>query len=129
MITLALLVVSFLPTNPAVAEDRCDVIEVNHYYDNQGDLVFTQLIFWRFDESESEYRVIAWRMLKSKQQNPLRDVTRGCVTTIFDDEGVLRRVRAESVRETRTQYDPELLDRQHVSPEQRRGLSRIKRKE
>jgi hypothetical protein len=121
-----LLVLGMVPVSPVV-DDTADVIEINRYYDHEGNLVFQQMIFWDWREEEGAYRVFAWRMVKSPRQYPVFDPWRGQYTLIFLDEGVLRRIRAPSLRETWTQYDPELLDRKFVSPDQRRGLAKAAR--
>ena len=36
---------SIVPRAPITA-DRADLIEINHYYDHRGKLVFQQVIFW-----------------------------------------------------------------------------------
>jgi hypothetical protein len=47
----------------AVAYDRCEAVETNWVYNEQGDLVFVQLIF------REEDRIIAWRMAR-RRRNP-----------------------------------------------------------
>jgi hypothetical protein len=121
-----LLVLGMVPVSPVV-DDTADVIEINRYYDHDGKRVFQQLIFWDWREEEGAYRVFAWRMVKSREQHPVFDHWRGEYTLVFLDQGVLRRIRAPSLRETWTQYDPELLDRQFLSPNQRRGLANAAR--
>jgi hypothetical protein len=113
---------ALVPHTPLVA-DRADVVEVNHYYDERGSAVFDQLIFWDWWDSESDYRVFAWRLLKSAAQEPLRDWQRGGYTVRWLDGNVLREVRSGSIRETWTQFDPEVQDRDILPPHRRRGLS------
>ena len=48
----------------------------------------------------------------------------GKYTIRFYDDGVLRVITADSVIETKTQYDPEKLDRQYLPEKDRRGLTR-----
>ena len=115
--------VSLLPQD-VVLEDRADVVEVNHYYDKHGELVFDQLILWRWCGADCDHRVFAWRIVKSSQQMPLRDYHRGGWVVLWQDQQEVRRVRADSFRRTWTQHDPELLDREHVQQGHRRGLSK-----
>lgn len=125
-VSIICVLIAMLPMS-AVLDESCDLVEVNSYYDNDGHLVFQQLIFWDWKPEESSYRCFAWMMIKCKKQYPVFDRSRNCWTVIFLDEGTLRRIRAPSVRYTWTQYDPEFLDREHLSPDKRRGLARSKR--
>lgn len=118
-----MLLLGLLPVSPVV-DDTADMIEVNHYFDQNGQPVFVQIIFWEWLADESAYRVFAWRMLKSAEQLPVYDWWRECYVSCFSDQNVLRRVRAPCVRDTWTQYDPELLDRQFLPQQSRRGLAR-----
>lgn len=108
--------------NETVAADSVDVIEVNHYYDHHGQLVFDQVIFWRWLTGDQERHVVAWRMLKHTHQTPRRDWRRGGYFMIWVDHEMLRRVGAKVLQETWTQYDPEVQDRQCVPLHRRRGL-------
>jgi hypothetical protein len=101
--------------------DNVDLIEVNHYYDEHGKLVFGQLIFWDWNSEECRPRVIAWRALKDREQLPVIDWRTGGVVAIWLDGDLLRQVKARSRLETWTQYDPEFVERQWF-PDKRRGL-------
>ena len=107
-----------------VKNDRVDVIEVNHCYDENGHLVFNQVIFWDLWDQDSGFHVVAWRLVKRPAQFPYRDWKRGGYAAVWHDGELLRRVRAKAMRETWTQYDPELEDRQPVPTQYRRGLSK-----
>lgn len=117
MITAILLAILPLPDD--IVRDSVSVTEINHYYDSNGCHIFDQIIYW--DWEQDHYNVRAWRLLKHESQRPSYIGRRGWVTTHFDGE-TLRRVRAESFRETWTQYDVELLERDILPPERRRGL-------
>lgn len=121
------LVFALLPVTPVV-EDAADVIEINRYYSQDGEMVFRQVIFWQWHREEGRYHVFAWRMLKSPELMPVWDQRRGEYTLRFLDDGVMRRVRAPSLRESWTQYDPELLDRQSLPQAARRGLAHDSRR-
>ena len=102
--------------------DAVDVIEVNHFYDDCGRHVFDQQIFW--DWSGTRYQVVAWRLIKSPEMLPHRDWKRGGYVAMWRDNETLREVRAPAIRETWTQYDPELAERQVLPQEQRRHLTK-----
>ena len=114
--------------NPAhdVPNDHVDLIEVNHFYDEHGKLVFDQVIFYDWSMVENRYNVRAWRLLKCKAQMPSRNWRRRDFETIWHDGDVLRRVRAKAIRETWTQYDPELVEREHLPKEKRRELRKLR---
>jgi len=106
-----------------VASDRADIIELNHFFDENGKLVFHQVIFWRWWDESGEFHVVAWRFVKSPGVAPVRDWPRNGFVSIWLDGDVLRRVRSPSSRETWTQYDPEVHDRQFHSQNERPGLA------
>lgn len=119
-----------LSLSPAdrVTVDQVDMIEVNHFYDDQGRLVFDQLIYYDWSPTHSRYQVRDWRLLKSPAQVPLRDWRDGGYVSEWQDfkqRNGLRRVKAKSVRETWTQYDPELVEREFLAQEKRAELTRI----
>lgn len=109
-----------------VLVDRCDVAEVNHFYDENGRLVFDQVIFYDWDDSKARFQVRAWRLLKTPSQWPLRDRRRGGYTSTWNDGDQLRQVFASSFRETWNQVDTEVLERQFLPRDQRRELARPK---
>ena len=111
--------ISILPSPAAPVEDRVDLIEVNHYYDAGGKLVFTQHIFYDWHSHEGRHHVRDWRMVKSPQQA----VVDGEV--LFVDGAVFRRVRAKITRESWTQYDPEVAERESLPQGERRKLSSV----
>ena len=109
-----------------VVEDHVDLIEVNHFYDEHGKLVFDQVIFYDWSALQSRYHVRAWRLLKCPAQVPRRNWRRREFETVWHDVDILRRASAKSVRETWAQHDPELLEREFLPREKRRELRRLK---
>lgn len=124
MHALALLLLSVVPQAGGVLADRVDLIELNHFYDEQGREVFDQMIFWEWDGDRSRFHAIDFRLVKSPRQVPAFDFETRCWVSIWPDGDLLRKVRAGSFRETWTQYDPELYDRKFVPKDLRRGLAR-----
>ena len=108
----------------AQMEHQADVVEVNHYFDARGELVFDQIIFWEWWETPGTFHVVAWRFVKHPAHIPLRDWSHGGYVIRFYDGNVLREVRAPVMWETWTQYDPEVRDRRRLPPNRRRGLWR-----
>ncbi len=109
---IVLLALSVVPPTD-VCSETVDVVEVNHFYDDQGRLVFDQVIFYDWHHQQSHYHVRAWRLIKTPSQIPRRcHSSQFGYVTIWHDGYALRRVVAISLRETWTQYDPELLERE-----------------
>jgi hypothetical protein len=130
MLLLILLLGDAGHRNDHVVTDKVDLIELNHFYDDNGALVFDQVIFWDWHpfvpgREGGEFVVRAWRL--SKLERPMatvRDWRRGGYTLIFLDGGVIRKIRAPSFRETWTQYDPEMQNRKMWPEDKRRGLQK-----
>lgn len=113
------------PTEDVARED-VDLIEVNHFFDEQGRLVFDQVIFYDWSVTDARFQVRAWRLLKSPKQLPRRDWKQGDYIAIWYDGEQLRKVRARALHETWTQYDPELIEREFLPKEKRRELRKLK---
>ncbi len=119
-----------LTLSPAdtVTVDQVDLTEVNHFYDDQGRLVFDQVIYYDWSAAHGRYQVRDWRLLKTPTQVPLRDWRDGGYVSEWEDfkqRNGLRRVKSKSVRETWTQHDPELVEREFLAQEKRAELTRI----
>jgi hypothetical protein len=113
--------------NPAatVSTERVDLMEVNHFHDDQGRPVFDQIIFYDWSSTDHRYQIRDWRLLKNANQVPLRRTSDGeyvAVWTDFKNRDVLRTTQAKLVRETWTQYDPELIEREYLPEGKRRKL-------
>ena len=108
---LAAIILSIVPYSPII-EDRVCVYELNHFYDDDGNQVFTQRIWY-----DDDGMVIDWRMVK-------RDGWRGANGLLFWDKDGLRRVKAISEIETWSQVDYELHARTILPQTQRRELSK-----
>ena len=123
--TVVFLMCSSLGTTPlrSIAIDQVELIEYNHFYDEQGRHVFDQLIFYDWSPRESRYQIRDWRLIKTVSQAPYFDNSREIYVVTWHDDMTLRQVRSPLLRETWTQYDPELVERSVLPKEQRRELS------
>lgn len=121
MYAIVFLVCAGMPCD-SVLQDTVDLIEVNHVYDMQGKIVYTQAVFYEWCSGRNEYRVRAWRLLKARGQRPIRDFQRGGWEMIFWDGNRVRKVRATLVRASWTQYDLEQDERTRLAKEYRSGL-------
>jgi hypothetical protein len=109
-----------------VARETVDLIELNHFYDEHGRLVFDQVIFYDWSASDGRYNVRAWRLVKNPSQLPQRDWKRGGYSAMWQDGDQIRHVYSSSIRETWTQYDPELVEREYLPKERRKELRTVK---
>lgn len=125
MLALFLLLALSAPGPELVLHDECDVIELNHFYDDQGRQVFDQVIFFTWDGRR--HQVLDWRLVKQPSHLPHRNWSAvgeqwQCLWVDERDGNRLRRVVARSCRETWTQFDPELVERESLPKERRRLL-------
>jgi hypothetical protein len=127
MSTSAAVLLAALCLNPVehVARDKVDLIEVNHFYDEKGRLVFDQVLFYDWEPMRGRYDVRAWRLLKKPTQLPQRDWRSSKFVAVWHDGETLREVEAETIRESWTQYDPELVEREYLPREKRRDLHKF----
>lgn len=112
-----------MPSVDGTIDDYVDVLELNRYYDEVGRLLHTQVIGWSFDEGHDKSRlnVVFWRLAKVVSDYP---VPQGSYyVTTYRDGDAMRKVYGRSYRETWTQYDPEMEDRNNLPMNQRRGLT------
>jgi hypothetical protein len=127
---LAILVCTLLATTPIAdaRHHRVDVVEVNHLYNDMGEHVLDQVIFWDWCFNAGRYQVRDWRLLRGASSpsgrvcyGPQRLWPFSWQVTLLDDGGV-RRIYARAVRETWTQYDPEMAERNVLEEQKRRKL-------
>jgi hypothetical protein len=121
--SLVLLLFSVVPRE-CVVRESVDLIEVNHFYDEQARLVFDQAVFYTWNRGR--YDVVSWRLIKSPDQVPIRDWSGGGYTALWQDGEVLRKVYSPAIRETWLQHDPELVEREYLPKEARRELKQAK---
>jgi hypothetical protein len=108
-----------------VTRESVDLIELNHFYDEHGRLVFDQVIFYDWSAGEARYNVRAWRLVKNPSQLPQRDWSGGGYSAMWHDGEQIRHIRSKSIRETWTQYDPELVEREYLPKERRKELRAV----
>jgi hypothetical protein len=69
--------------------------------------------------------VRAWRLVKNPSQLPQRDWASGGYSATWQDGEQIRHIRSKSIRETWTQYDPELVEREFLPKEKRKELRTV----
>lgn len=103
-------------------EDTVDVIEHNYFYNEQGEVQLDQYLFLRYSPSLSKYIVIAWRT--NKEFSPPYKNGKGYVMTFYDSrDKTHRKVHAKHIRETHTDYDPEIANQELLESVKRPDLS------
>jgi hypothetical protein len=110
---------NFASGSDTVARQRVDLIELNHFIDQEGREVFRQVLFYDWSPRHRRYVVRAWRLVKSESLVPRRRWSPPCYECVWHDDGMLREVTASSFRETWTQHDPERANRLLVAEDQR----------
>ena len=127
-LTLCLSMVSLNPIED-LPTDHVDLVELNHYYNEKGRHVLDQVIFYDWSSAAGRYQIRDWRMIKRVSQIPRREWRLGGYVAVWHDplEGnVLRKMHAASLRETWTQYDPEIVERSFLKKDKRRKLARVR---
>jgi hypothetical protein len=104
--------------------ERVDLIELNHCFDEHGRPAIDQLIFYDWCTTQSRFQVRAWRLVKTHAQLPKADASGGYMVR-WQDGAVLRQIYAKQFRETWTQYDPELVEREFLPKDKRRDLRKL----
>jgi hypothetical protein len=118
-----------IPKELSIIKDEVDIIEVNHFFNGQANLVLDQIIFWDWYEEYECFNVIDWRLMKSKSQIPIRYKEGYRAFWKDEKDEVIRETYSRWKRETWTLYDPEAYNRSILDIHQRKGLTKIKEKD
>jgi hypothetical protein len=108
----------------ATNRQRVDLIELNHFVDQEGREVFRQLIFYDWSSTHRRYHVRAWRLVKDASQLPQRRWDPAIYQCTWHDDHQLRQVWSPAFRETWSQKDPERANREILPEDQRVPLWR-----
>jgi hypothetical protein len=93
-------------------EEHVDLVELNHFFDQQGRLVYDQVIFYERAPETGRFQVRAWCLVEDREslnRRPVKNETTGLYQVDwFDaDQRLLRRITSSLYRESWTQLDPE----------------------
>ena len=93
-------------------DEFVDLIELNHFYDQRGRLVYDQVIFYERAPETGRFQVRAWCLVEDREclnRRPIRNYkTQLYQVDWFDtDQRLLRRITSRLYRESWTQIDPE----------------------
>ena len=94
------------------AEEYVDLIELSHFYDQRGRLVYDQVIFYERAPETGRFQVRAWCLVEDRENLNRRPVknhqTELYQVDWFDtDQRLLRKITSRLYRESWTQIDPE----------------------
>jgi hypothetical protein len=104
------LLLSLVMGSNIVRQEACDMVELHHMHDANGSHVFDQIIFWDWDEQESEYHVRAWFISYGKEHLH-KNYRSNLWTIIWPDNRTWRGFVAKHFRESWLQRDPERDDK------------------
>ncbi|MGB7324341.1 MAG: hypothetical protein WBD31_05680 [Rubripirellula sp.] len=105
--------------SPASVQQTVDLIELNHFVDDEGREVFRQLVFYDWSKTHRRFHVRAWRLVKNDNQLPTRHWSPDRHQCRWYDGGLRRQVSAPHMRETWTQQDPERVNRKLLPEDER----------
>jgi|DEB0MinimDraft_6_1074348.scaffolds.fasta_scaffold01173_17 hypothetical protein len=96
-----------------------DVAEINHVCDPQGNIRFSQVILWRWQQWPtpnhyvSEFFIVTDQEILIEVKNSRRQIT-------FHKGSVIYQASARTLKVSRTTHDPEMEDRKKLSMHQRK---------
>lgn len=122
VLLVALLCADVGTMQPSPVVTYVDKIELNHFYDQQGKHGFDQLIFWDWYPPDDDFRVRAWRLVKNTNMIPRYNYRTKIVYVRWHDGEYFREIRTTVLAQSWTQYDPEMMDREKLSRDLRKGL-------
>lgn len=120
------LILSFVSKNSQIV-DEVDVVEINRVVDGEAEVVFRQIVFWKWYSIDCNYHVVDWRRYLcegSILQPPSRIKDKWTFRWKDSKDKCWRVVRSPILRETWTVRDPEVDDREFVPQENRIGLTK-----
>ncbi|TWT52667.1 hypothetical protein Pla22_02930 [Rubripirellula amarantea] len=99
--------------------EEVDLVELNHFVDEDGREVFRQVIFYDWSKTDRRFHVRGWRLIKDESQLPLRRWKPARYEIRWHENASCRQVNASQLRETWTQQDPERVNRAFLPEDQR----------
>jgi hypothetical protein len=97
------------------------MIELNHFHNNKGQHVYSQVIFYERLAENGQFRVRSWALIEMRESlNRLPQYDPKVDKVVVDmkmDSGKVVRLESRLFKETWTQHDPERRDKDKL-PEQ-----------
>jgi len=107
---------------PGTMRAEVDLVELNHFLDENGREVFRQVVFFDWSRRNRQFEVRAWRLVKHDSQLPRQIPGTQTYVVRWQDKSITREVRAKTMRETWSQQDPERVNRARLPENERRPL-------
>ncbi len=98
---------------PVIIEEKVDTVEVNHYFDDRGNKVFDQVVYYNWSQEYNRFTACGYRLIKQDTQVPVM-ATPSIYHSIWSDGDCLRDLNAAVAVETWSQWDPELAERNYL---------------
>ena len=118
-----------IPLN-LMTHEHVDAIELNHFFDQRGHLVYDQVVFFERTPTTGRFQVRAWCLVDDREtmnRRPLQNENGLYECFMVDsNERLTRRIVSRVFRESWTQVDPEREDKKR-HPESLR-IELVKRK-
>lgn len=101
--------------NEIIPEGRCDLIELNHFYDAKGAYIYDQVIFWKLDVPTGKFHVSSWCLADRNMVYDIPEKTAsGWIVRHLNQKGKRINIKAPMFRESWTQIDPEREDKKFL---------------
>ena len=107
--------------------ETVDLIELNHFHDEQGRRVYDQVIFYGWSETQNRFLVRAWCLIERDELFARRPAVshadgRTHVQWFDLEQKMERHIASRQFRETWTQTDPERANKQILDERDRTAL-------
>lgn len=116
-----------LPKNTVC--ETCDLIELNHFYDDCGKHAYDQYIFYEWSPDYRRFHVISWILVDDRNITFSDNKIYYTVKWRDRDQKVNREIKAKLYRETTSQIDPERANKKLLDEKFRRGLIKVEKHE
>jgi hypothetical protein len=113
---VALLLLSTVAPGPRSVP--VDMIELNHFYGEDGRRVLSQWIFWEYSVRLKQFVVMDWVIHKPGMPRPTR-INKTWRLPLCNKDMGLAVIQSSVYNVTHTQYDPEIKNRELWPPDKR----------
>lgn len=127
----SLFLIAWLTTVPDVPlsdhrlDEFVDIIELHHGYDFRGNLAFKQLIFYRWSRYHRRFQIVDTVVVQKDSMLPKKN-RNGFYCCRWQADGAKRIVKSLTFRETKSQTDPEIREREYLPIHRREGLKKTR---
>lgn len=108
--------------------ENVDCIELNHFHDRAGKMVFEQVIFWDRVPETGRFHVRAWCLVDDTNvsNRPSKNELNGLYEVVLSSQHqiVLAKITSRLYKESWTTFDPERYDKKCLDESNRVSLVR-----